>query len=446
MSNEKGLLVSERLPDEVIVAVSEEDAPAVDNDEEIRQKVRDVIESKSLEVRTNFAPIGVLNHSINAEGKFTKAAVLDKLGVPKPIDNLNTDKNTSVQIFSPDDGDILLEYNEGDENVSVKAATECNPENIDELIDQEFYAPTMDYLASDEDTTYFIIDGHNSLINGMDMNQAFARRNHLSKILDGVDSPIKDQLANWLDRSNMLNQLELDWKHAYRLDGSDIKLNISYNLNGGKSTLTSQQAIVWREIGGALRGELIQLNLNPATYLAGANDGFLAMERIFVPDEYVTRVMVIQQVDDEAMSVTFYTEDGTPSKAIPWIVLNTEVEHHATLLDMFDIEEEVEVGNSVLNDPYFKSDAAFDLSLIEHKNAVRYVETRVIIEKDIVETFNVKDPTSVKSMTHDVFTKPMVHIFKSEEEHYRTDSLCFVNIPDEALLTEEERKDGTSTE
>lgn len=447
MSNEKGLLASERLEDEPTTIPEAEDAPAVDNDDEIRQKVQAVIKKEDLEVKAKFEPIGILNHSTNANGKFTKAAVLDKDGVPKPIDSLNPDHNTSVQIFSPDDGDYLIEYNEGDDDYVVKSSQPHDSAgNVDEIVKPEFLEPTLAFINSGADTTFFIIDGHNSVINGLDMNQAFMRRTQLSKILEGVSSPTKDQLANWIDRSRIIDPATLSWDNAHRLDEGAVTLSINYVINDGVSTLSTQQAIAWSTIGGKEHGELLQIDINPGQYLSGSKNGNLNVNRVYDAPEEVDKVMVIHQSNDEVTSIEFFTRDGLPGKAMPWTHFDAAADYHDTLTDMFELDDVVENGQTLVNNVLFEFHEPFRVSLIENTKSLKYQETRVIIEKDIVEHFDINDEKSVKKMTHDVFSKPMVHIFKPDVSKHGVHALCFVNIPEEKLMTKEELKHGTSTE
>ena len=436
MSNEKGLFASERL----------EDAPAVDNDDEIRQKVQTVLKNEDLEVKAKFDPIGILNHSLQTNGKFTKAAVLDKDGVPKPIESLNPDKNTSVQIFDPDNGDYLIEYNEGDTSYTVKSDNHHDGEvDAETIVKPEFLEPTMAFINSGNDTTFFIIEGHNSVINGLDMNKAYQRRTKLSKILEGVPSPTKDQLANWIDRGRIVNPDTLSWDNARLLDEGAVTLSISYVINEGVSTLSSQQGIAWSTIGGKEHGELIQIDINPGEYLAGSKNGNLHLARVYEVPEEVDKVMLIHQTNDDVTNIEFFSRDGLPSKAIPWSLLDDTAEYRGTLVDMFDLSEGIENKQPLVNNVFFKYDKPFGVGLIESAQLCTYQETRVIIEKDIVETFNINDEKSVKKMTHDVFSKPMVHIFKLNTSEEGIDALCFVNIPDDKLMSKEELERGTST-
>lgn len=453
MSNEKGLLADQRLPDEIvdaeIITTEDEDAPAVDNDEVIAQRVRDTIKGKDLSVKQTFVPIGILNYSTNKDGKFTKAVVLDKHGVPKEIDNINVTNNTSVQKFDPDSGDYLLEYNEGDETISVKANVEIeatDPDYINEIIADEFFETTMEFLDSGAENTFYIIEGHNSVINGLDMNEAFRRRKHLVDLLEGVEPVISDQLANWLDRAENIDVLALSWDNATEFDEDLLDLKLYYQMSEGTTNLNSTMIVVWREIGGKPVGELLQININPASILSGAKTGSFGVTRRYELDEHVYKAMVITQADDVPVRVTFLSGSGTPQSMMPCAAFDKNIDKHLNVFKYFGLDNDYDENACFINELDTTHETEFKLGYLESTTVTTYVETRIVIE-DEPEVIDLKSASSRKRLVDDAFTKPMVHMFKHNDgtERYL---MAFVNVPEEIIypLTEEEDTDGTSKE
>lgn len=264
----------------------------------------------SIAPKKPFIPLGVLNHSVNDDGLWAHVVIMDKDGIPKPLDMMSVKKDTSVQVFDPDNGDTLLEYTEGADEVIIRsmANNEENPLQLSQVIEESFYEVTVNFLKNLNETEqrYFIIQDHNDTIDGVNMDEAFKRRHHLAELLDGVPEPTDDQLANWLDRNPDLDVLSLTWDNAKPLSGAELFLNLDCVVTEGVTGIHSTMAIVWRTISGKPVGELLQVNLNPGGPLAGTLNGQLTVNYQLSFDEHVERVMMFTQVDDTPMTVELY--------------------------------------------------------------------------------------------------------------------------------------------
>lgn len=420
----------------------EEDAPAVNNDEAIAARVQETIADGVVEVKERYEPIGILNHSVNDKGGWVHAVVIDNKGAPKQINNLTVMEDTSVQVYDPDNGDVLLLLNEGDENITVEGNL---PEGtlLEDIVTNEFFEITMRYLRNDDNERYFIIEGHNSIINGMDVNESFRRRKHMANILDGIESPLHDQLANWFERSTVLDIMKIDWQYSYALKRK-YQIKTECTIVDGKVDYNTSHLIVWRLIGGKPVAEILQINVNPGTYLAGTKNGSMTIEYEEVIDEHVFKVMHYTQRNDEACKVTTYQQGGTPSGAIPWRTTNGANKTTTAALEYFDLDNENPVA-TFINSPNYKyvneGGGIFNFSMINDKFQTKYSETRAMFE-DEWETVLLNTKAGSKSVPEDGFSKPMVHIFKHPKKDIKV--YVFVNLPD-SLFKKEEATDGTST-
>ena len=299
---------------EALVEHMSDDEMSENHEEDMAEKVRSrdsVVDME--EVRKPFIPIGILNHSVNDEGKWARAVVLDKDGIPKGIDEVSITSDTSVQTFDPDNGDTMLERHEEDEGITIRSiAHELNPLALAQVIEPSFFEVVQSFLdnAEDDGQRYFIIEGHESKINGVNMNEVFKRRRHLSELLGGLPESTNDQLTNWIDRSRKIDVLALSWDDAEPLEGVDIDLSTDFVVTKAGTEIKSTVAIVWRTIGGKSKAELLQIPINPAELIAGTSHGLVSLKYRLQLDEHIDRVMVISQTDDTTETIRLYDIDG----------------------------------------------------------------------------------------------------------------------------------------
>lgn len=411
-----------------------EDAEVVDT---IPQEKMDaaVTEVESVDV---VQPIGVLNHSIKEDGTWCRVVVVDLNGKPKPNDSISVTKDTSIQIFDPQEGDVLVESNEGVDEYVIRSIKD-EEGGIDDVVGLEYLQVVKVFLSgSDDHQRYFSIAGETDTIDGKDLNEVYRRRKHLSDLLEGLAPPIDDQLANWIERSAVINTTDLSWKKSKKL-GKTIDLSISYKITNGETSLDSCLAVVWRLIGGKPVGELLQININPATLITGTKNGTVYITQEVELDEHVFKVLICEQTNDTPYSISLYTETGVPEDAIPWLHLNDQTKHHAELIDFFKLEEFTKDRTVMMNDPFFKCDWEFDFNLIEERTGGTYQESRFIDEDGEMLTVDLRSRKSRKTLPEKSFEMHICHLFKAEAG---IDSVCFVNVPDE-ILQDKEEDNGT---
>lgn len=425
-------------------------AAPVDDDahEKISKAVKDL---EQPEHRQPFIHIGVLNHSVGVDGLWAHVAVVDKDGIPKQIESITAQSDTSIQKFDPEEGDSLLEFIEGTESVTVRTMKQSDaPLEMSDVVDAEYQAVVEEFLRAGTESRYFIIQGHNEVINGLALNDAFKRRHHLAELLDGVEPSVSDSLANWIDRSDQIDVMNLNWDHASALSDASIDLSIQYSLVGGNTALQTTQAIVWRLIGGKPIGELIQININPASYLAGAKDAYLSIQRTMVLDEHVFKAMVITQVDDKPMHIKLYHNEGTPWNAIPDVVYDANYAPHRQAFEYLGCKSVYEGSEEedapMINDSYFKCDHRFNLGAIEHMYECNYKTTWYMYQSEMIEV-DLTSEYDVEHLPTDFYGLPMYHVFNPIDTVSKK-LVCVVNLPVKAFTTtnKEEEDNGTITQ
>lgn len=265
------------------------------------------------EVRKPFIPIGILNHSVGEDGKWARAVILDKDGIPKGIDEVSITADTSVQTFDPDKGDTMLESHQDKDGVTIRSiAHELNPLALAQVIEPSFFEVVNAFLRNDDEDDgqrYFIIEGHESKINGINMNEVFKRRRHLAELLGGLPASTCDQLTNWIDRSRKIDVMNLTWDDAKSLKGVDIDLSIDYVVTKAGTNISTTFAVLWRTIGGTSKAELLQIPVNPAELIAGTAHGSVNLQYRLQLDEHVDRVMVVDQTNDITDHIILYDID-----------------------------------------------------------------------------------------------------------------------------------------
>lgn len=168
--------------------------------------------SETNEVR----PFSVFNQSTNKEGGVDRCAIVDKDGNIKELIGLDEATQTSIQMFDPGAGDVLLKTNSLNKELEVMCAdqTKNGQKTLSELVSKTHYDFVNVFLQFEfPDNSFFIVAGINDTIYGRSMEETFQRREQLADLFKGLDESLLKLFVNWIDKSNPKDFDKLRWNN-----------------------------------------------------------------------------------------------------------------------------------------------------------------------------------------------------------------------------------------
>ena len=147
--------------------------------------------SESNEVR----PFSVFNQSTNKEGGVDRCAIVDKDGNIKELIGLDEATQTSIQMFDPGAGDVLLKTNSLNKELEVMCADQTKMgKTLSELVSKAHYDFVNVFLQFEfPDNSFFIVAGINDTIYGRSMEETFQRREQLADLFK--ESGVRDKIG-----------------------------------------------------------------------------------------------------------------------------------------------------------------------------------------------------------------------------------------------------------
>lgn len=400
-------------------------------------------------------PFSVFNQSTNKDGGIDRCAIVDKHGKIKELIGLDEPTQTSIQMFDPGAGDVLVKTNSLDKVLEVMCADpDKKGKTLSELVSKEHYDFVNVYLQFEfPDNGFFIVAGVNDTIYGRSMEETFQRREQLADLFKGLDDKLVKLFVNWIDKCNPkdFNKLRFDGNEKnlsefkgevrVRHEGHLVKLeDDSFKL---KQHYTS--AIIWYDTTDEQgnTATYYAVNKNPKELLEVGVEGRFSIEHCLPVTDKVQKVVTIIQENDELKRIELYSEVGIPKGAyiINWYKhyrIDVGVSRLNALIGLFDLN--CVSSDTSFNDPYFEYDKPFSLSDDLSNHGFKYSHTVYLNAKGKVLEYNLKQEQPVED---DFFTKPHIHVFSNTD--YEGDEFIFVNCKSLLTETKGETKNGNST-
>ncbi len=407
--------------------------------------------SETNEVR----PFSVFNQSTNKEGGVDRCAIVDKDGNIKELIGLDEATQTSIQMFDPGAGDVLLKTNSLNKELEVICADQKKMgKTLSELVSKAHYDFVNVFLQFEfPDNSFFIVAGINDTIYGRSMEETFQRREQLADLFKGLDENLLKLFVNWIDKSNPKDFDKLRWNNN-ETSLSELKGEVRVVHDGHLAKTKDESfklvqnyasAIVWYDTPDehGNTATYYAVNKNPKELLeAGLEGDFTIQHRLPITDKIKKVVRIIQE-NDELKRIELYSENGIPDGAHirNWYKhyrIDFGVELLNALICLFDLN--CVASDTSFNNPYFEYDKPFSLPDDLSNHGFKYSHTVYLNAKGKVLEYNLKQEQPVED---DFFTKPHIHVFSNTD--YEGDEFIFVNCKSLLTETKGETKNGNST-
>lgn len=382
----------------------------------------------------------VFNQSTNKEGTIDRCVVIDKNGHPKELIGLDEETQTSIQLFEPMAGDVIVQSNNVEKKLSVTSASKDNEgKTLADLVSKELYDVVNVYLHFEfPDNGFFIIAGVNDTIYGRSMEETFQRREQLADFFKGLNPELTKIFANWIDKANPHNFAELRWDdnvdNINELDGQiQIMQEAEYDIDDKEAPVSQKffSAIIWYKEANEHGefAEYVAINHNVKDLIdPTCNSGFSAFKNVRI-DDTIEKVVKICQVDDILVSISPFSGDGIPHGAIMkrrakfvGSVYDNAAKDLDKLLDSYDLK--MDWNNTSINSLWFSYDKPF--SVTSPKLSFRGSKySKTLYKNDKGRVFEY-DLTKEKPVEEDFYSRPHIHVYSNTD--YDGEEYILVNL------------------